>query len=167
MARTRDRRLIGAGFLLGVGLGGLFDGIVLHQILQWHHMVSHVERYPTNTVAGLEANTLADGLFHAVTYVFIVAGMWFLWKYAEGSSGPWSTAAFVGLLFMGFGAFNVVEGTVDHLILGVHHVRDDSDNRLAWDIGFLVWGLAMLGGGWAAYRRGAMTVQDKRERETS
>jgi uncharacterized membrane protein len=26
--------------LLGIGLGGFFDGIVLHQILQWHHMLS-------------------------------------------------------------------------------------------------------------------------------
>ena len=26
-----------AGFFLGLGLGGFFDGIVLHQILQWHH----------------------------------------------------------------------------------------------------------------------------------
>ena len=29
-----------AGFLLGLGLGGFFDGIVLHQLLQWHHMAS-------------------------------------------------------------------------------------------------------------------------------
>lgn len=30
------------GVLLGVGLGGFVDGILLHQILQWHHMVSNV-----------------------------------------------------------------------------------------------------------------------------
>lgn len=29
-----------AGILLGLGLGGFFDGIVLHQILQWHHMLT-------------------------------------------------------------------------------------------------------------------------------
>jgi uncharacterized membrane protein len=27
-----------AGILLGLGLGGFFDGIILHQVLQWHHM---------------------------------------------------------------------------------------------------------------------------------
>jgi len=27
-------------FQFGPGLGGLFDGIVLHQVLQWHHMLS-------------------------------------------------------------------------------------------------------------------------------
>jgi len=29
-----------AGILLGIGLGGFVDGIVLHQILQWHHMLT-------------------------------------------------------------------------------------------------------------------------------
>ncbi len=28
-----------AGPVLGLGLGGLFDGIMLHQILGWHHLV--------------------------------------------------------------------------------------------------------------------------------
>jgi uncharacterized membrane protein len=28
------------GILLGIGLGGFVDGIVLHQILQWHHMLT-------------------------------------------------------------------------------------------------------------------------------
>jgi hypothetical protein len=37
---------------LGLGLGGFVDGIVLHQVLQWHHLVSDVEAYPTTTVAG-------------------------------------------------------------------------------------------------------------------
>ncbi len=153
------RWFIGAGLLLGFGLGGFFDGIVLHQILQWHHMVSHVDRYPTDTVAGLEANTLADGLFHAATYVFVMVGLWCLWRYAERPGTDWSTMAFIGLLLMGFGGFNVVEGTVNHLILGVHHVRDDSEYQLAWDVGFLAWGSAMFGVGWKAFRRGSRAVR--------
>jgi uncharacterized membrane protein len=28
------------GLLLGAGLGGFFDGILFHQLLQWHNMVS-------------------------------------------------------------------------------------------------------------------------------
>ena len=53
------------GILLGIGLGGFVDGIVLHQILQWHHMLTSEGDYPPTTVAGLETNTLWDGLFHA------------------------------------------------------------------------------------------------------
>lgn len=62
-----------SGLLYGLGLGGFVDGIVLHQIFQWHHMVSHVEAYPTDTIAGLEVNTLADGFFHLVTWFLVVA----------------------------------------------------------------------------------------------
>jgi uncharacterized membrane protein len=55
--------------LLGVGLGGLADGILLHQVLQWHHMVSHDPDHPTTTVPGLQVNTLADGLFHVANWL--------------------------------------------------------------------------------------------------
>ena len=61
--------------MLGVGLGGLFDGIVLHQILQWYHMLTSQGDFPDTTVRGLEVNTLWDGIFHATTYMFIVVGL--------------------------------------------------------------------------------------------
>jgi uncharacterized membrane protein len=47
--------------------------------------------------------------------------------------------------------FNLVEGLIDHQLLGIHHVRDDlppGPAKLGWDLGFLVWGLLMLAGGW-------------------
>ena len=70
-----SRRPLVACVLLGVGLGGFVDGIVLHQILQWHHMLTATGDHPADTVAGLESNTLADGLFHAATWLFVVAGI--------------------------------------------------------------------------------------------
>jgi len=160
-------RPVAAGVLLGIGTGGLFDGIVLHQLLQWHHMVSHVDHYPTNTVTGLEANTLADGLFHAATLAVTLAGLWLLWRAAQRPGTSWSTGAFVGLLLVGFGAFNVVEGVVDHLILRVHHVREHSSHQLAWDLGFLVWGLVMLAGGIALSRRGRDPAPAQRQGGTA
>ena len=151
---TRRKRVTGGGILLGIGLGGFVDGIVLHQILQWHHLVSHVDRYPTTTVAGLEANTLGDGLFHAATWLATVAGVWLLWTALAVPNGVWSTRVFVGLLLMGWGGFNVVEGLIDHHLLELHHVREVSDHRLAWDLAFLGWGAAMLLGGWRVRRPG-------------
>src|SRR5215218_1610850 len=62
-----------SGLLFGLGLGGFVDGIVLHQILQWHHMVSAVDDAPVTTVAGLEVNTLADGFFHLATWLLVLA----------------------------------------------------------------------------------------------
>jgi uncharacterized membrane protein len=148
------RRLILAGLLFGIGLGGFFDGIVLHQILQWHHMLSSEGSAPMDTVAGLEKNTLADGLFHAVTYVAVAIGLWLLWRTESGAAGRWSAKLLIGLLLIGWGAFNLVEGLIDHHILTLHHVREDTSNRAAWDIAFLVWGAAMLIGGLALARRG-------------
>lgn len=61
----------------------------------------------------------------------------------------------VGLVLAGWGIFDVVEGLIDHQLLGVHHVRDDLGGPLSWDIGFLVLGVALIVGGWALHRRGA------------
>jgi uncharacterized membrane protein len=151
-----DRRpsLVLPGLLLGVGLGGFVDGIVLHQILQWHHMISETD--PPTTLAGLEANTVADGLFHAATWIAVVAGVALLWRrlrYGRPDAGlPWRVL--IGLLLAGWGLFNVVEGLVDHHLLGVHHVRSGPDQTL-YDVAFLVFGAALLAGGWALYRRAA------------
>ncbi len=38
-ALDRPRQGLLPGLLVGLGLGGFFDGIVLHQLLQWHHML--------------------------------------------------------------------------------------------------------------------------------
>ncbi len=132
--RTRGRRVTPAGILLELGLGSFFDGIVLHQMLQWHHLVSNVAEYPVTTISGLEANTLADGLFHAVAYLFTAVGLALLWR---APHGPLPARILIGLLLMGWGSFNLVEGIVDHHILEVHHVREDAGNQLAWDLEFL------------------------------
>jgi uncharacterized membrane protein len=142
--------------LLGIGLGGFFDGIVLHQILQWHHMLS--AHTPPDSLNNLELNTLADGLFHASTWVFTSVGLFLLWAaMRRGAALGWNRL--IGGLLAGWGAFNVVEGIIDHQVLGLHHVRPGPDGLL-YDIGFLVWGAAMLGVGvWLLRRRsGAVDV---------
>ena len=159
-----------AGLLLGLGLGGFFDGIVFHQLLQWHHMVSSTDRWRTTTVRGLEVNTLADGLFHAATYLLTAVGLALLWRAARTAHPPWSTRAFVGMLLAGWGLFNLVEGIVNHHVLGIHHVRS-GDGRPAWDFAFLAWGAVMLAGGWVLARAGCAesprrtTVQGARTEE--
>ena len=82
MAIEGRTQLLGTGILLGIGLGGLFDGIVFHQLLQWHHMLTAHDngRFPMTTVDGLETNTLWDGLFHAVCWIALVIGLALLWQ---------------------------------------------------------------------------------------
>lgn len=155
---TKDARFpAGAGFLFGLGLGGFFDGIVLHQILQWHHMVTSAG-YPATTVANLELNTVLDGLFHAITYVFVALGLLLLWRTAHKVHLWWSGKMLAGTILMGFGAFNGVEGIVDHHLLGLHHVNETvpQDRWIYWDVGFLLWGTAMLIGGWFLFRAGKL-----------
>jgi uncharacterized membrane protein len=146
--------------LLGLGLGGFVDGIVLHEILQWHHMISSTE--PTDTLAGLELNVVADGFFHVGTWLLVMAGTTLtVVSWRQGRLAPnWSFH--LGLLILGWGAFNVVEGVIDHLLLQVHHVRDDLGGPLSWDIGFLVFGVLLCAGGWLLYRRGVATLRDQR-----
>jgi uncharacterized membrane protein len=130
---------------MGVGLGGLFDGIVLHQILQWHHMVS--TPVPPVTLQDLETNTLADGLFHAFAWVLTVGGLLGLLVTRSDLDVPGRGRRVVGGLLIGWGGFNLVEGIVDHHLLGLHHVRPGPDEAL-YDIGFLVWGAGMVVLGW-------------------
>lgn len=60
----------------------------------------------------------------------------------------------MGLLLVGWGVFNLVEGVVNHQILGVHHVRDDLGAPASWDIGLLASGVLMIAIGYGLYRRG-------------
>lgn len=149
--RTAPSR--GPALLLGLGLGGFIDGIVIHQMLQWHHMVSDT-RHDVTTLAGLKTNTFADGLFHLSTWVFVVAGMLLtIVAWRQGRLAPtWRFQT--GLLLAGWGIFNLVEGIIDHQILGVHHVRDDLGGPLSWDLAFLAFGLVLLVGGWLLHTAG-------------
>jgi uncharacterized membrane protein len=136
--------------VLGVGLGGLLDGLLLHQVLQWHHMASAVD--PPLTLEALERNTLADGLFHAGAWLATVAGVFLLWRATAIARHRAPTSLLVGGLLVGVGAFNLVEGTVDHLALGIHHVREGPDAFL-YDAGFLVLSaLVFVAGSWILRR---------------
>jgi hypothetical protein len=92
------------------GLGGFVDGIVFHQILQWHHMVSDVSRYPMNTIPGLEVNTLADGFFHLATWVLVLAAsIAAITAWRQGRLAPnWSFH--FGLVLTGWGIFTSRRG---------------------------------------------------------
>ena len=146
---------VSAGVLFGLGLGGFFDGIVLHQVLQWHHMLSSAG-YPPDSVQNLKTNVMWDGIFHASTYAFTAIGLYLLWRHSRTSHIRWSGKLLPGAMLLGFGAFNLVEGLVNHQIFGLHHVNETVPRAqwIYWDFGFLIWGAAMVVGGWLLLRRG-------------
>jgi uncharacterized membrane protein len=155
---------ISAGILFGLGFGGFFDGIVLHQVLQWHHMLTSAG-YPADSVPNLEINTLWDGLFHVSTYIFVALGLAILWHAAQRTHVRWSGKLLVGTMLMGFGLFNLAEGLIDHQLLGIHHVNETVPHAqwIYWDIGFLVWGALMLLIGWQLMRAGRQETPDLRQ----
>ena len=155
--RAASERLRAPGILLGLGLGGFIDGIVFHQVLQWHHLLSNTDGNAVATVRGLENNTFADGLFHVATWVLAVIGLVVLWRVVHRSDVRDLGRSLFGWALAGWGIFNTVEGIVNHHILQIHHVRDDVTSPGPWDLGFLALGALLLtiGVALARSRRGA------------
>lgn len=81
---------------------------------------------PPNDLVSAKVNMFWDGLFHAFTWMMTLGG---------------------------WGLFNVVEGSIDHQLLGVHHVRPGA-HQVAWDVGFLAFGALLVLTGWRLARAG-------------
>ncbi len=144
--------LIAAGILLGAGLGGFVDGIVLHQILQWHNMLSN--QLPPDNLINAKVNMYWDGVFHAAMWLVTAVGLRLLWAAGSRTDVPWSGRTFSGGLLLGWGLFNVVEGLIDHHLLQLHHVYEYTDQKLPWDLAFLGVSAGLLAVGYLLVRAG-------------
>jgi uncharacterized membrane protein len=136
-------------FLLGFALGGFFDGILLHQVLQWHHLLSNVEG-----VRDLRTQILADGLFHVLMYVLAGIALAMLWRsrgeHADAGAGniAWGNA------LLGFGIWNIVDIAGFHWLAGIHRIRVDVPNPMFWDLAWLaIFGVLPTLAGWRVRRR--------------
>jgi uncharacterized membrane protein len=129
--------------VLGFALGGFFDGILLHQILQWHHLLSLVPG-----LDDLRLQVLWDGYFHALMYLIALAGLWGLWRARRRAMVEGivlNGAPLAGALLLGFGAWHVLDGVLSHWVLGIHRIKLDSPAPLAWDLAWLaVFGLGPI-----------------------
>lgn len=150
LPRGPGRTLLLSGFSLGFALGGFFDGILLHQILQWHHLLSGLA---SPAYADITVQILADGLFHALMYLVASIGLWLLWS---GRAGLINVGGrrLTGWVLLGFGIWHIVDGLVSHWLLGLHRIRMDVENKLLWDLlWFLIFGVAVMLAGWLLTRR--------------
>jgi uncharacterized membrane protein len=150
----RHRKIRAAALLLGIGLGGFLDGIVLHQIAHWHQMLS--ARVPPATVEAMQRNMAADGWFHLATWIVTFAGVLALWSGMRGPGRLLSSRGFAGYMLVGWGAFNVAEGLVNHHILALHHVRD-----LPTHVAFYDWAFLIVSGGLILF---GLALRDPRDR---
>jgi uncharacterized membrane protein len=97
-------------------------------------------------LAGLEANTLWDGVFHLVSWLVVVAGLvWTVRDRAALRPVPWPSLT--GALLIGWGAFNITDQVVFHLLLEAHHIRMVEDYQL-YDWGYTAIGALLVAGGW-------------------
>jgi len=89
--------------------------------------------------------------------VAVAAGVWLLWR--RTGDWRWSTRGreLVGWMLVGWGLFNVVEGLVDHHLIGIHHVRE-TGSQTAWDLAFLAFGALLVAGGWLVIRTARRSV---------
>jgi uncharacterized membrane protein len=147
---TGFHRRVGAGFALGFGLGGFFDGILLHQILQWHHLLSGIE----SANRDIRLLILADGLFHLFMYIVAGAGLWLLWR---ARRAPWNVGddgRLIASALFGFGVWHMLDGVVSHWVLGLHRIRMDVADPLLWDLGwFALFGVIPALFGLKLYQR--------------
>lgn len=121
-------------FLIGFGLLGAFDGIVFHQILQWHSVNMHSD---------LHGRILSDGLFHAFTAIALLIGAIELWRSTMQKQSQ-SGRMLLKWILIGGGSFNILEGIINHHILQLHHVKPGDPHELAHDLAFLALGVLLL-----------------------
>ncbi|HEX8269143.1 MAG TPA: DUF2243 domain-containing protein [Flavobacterium sp.] len=139
--------------IIGIGLGGFADGIFLHQILQWHEMLSN--RIPPTNYVGKSINMFWDGIFHAFCLVVVLSGTSQLWKLLKRNDINTSGYLYSGGVLAGWGLFNIVEGLIDHQILKLHNVMELAPNHDIANYAFLGISVVMLLVGYFLMQRGA------------
>ena len=92
----RYARVRSAGLLLGMGLGGFAETLLLQQV---------------------------DTLIHAAAWAAMFGGVIALWRAIRGPGRLPRTRTLLGYLLVGWGVFNLAEGLVAHHVLELHYVH--------------------------------------------
>jgi uncharacterized membrane protein len=144
-AEGKRKLLDTGGILLGVGLAGAFDGIVFHQLLQWHSVYMHTHRH---------GQIVSDGLFHAFAVVALAAAAVMLWRAGHPGGLARGKRLLASGVLLGAGGFNVLEGIINHHVLQLHHVKQGDPYELLYDLAYLAvsaliftYGLSIRRGG--------------------
>lgn len=148
------RSLLAAG-VFGFGFSGLIDVLVLHHVLQWHHLLSGI--YPQTTMAGLRTNILADGLFSLGMLVVTCVGAGLLWQSERRTDVPLALRPVAGAAVIGLGAFDLYDVVVDHVLLGLHQPLSQGGR---YNPHWAVVSLLFLAAGYYVYRTGVKRQTD-------
>lgn len=147
--RQATTTLLRIGIVLGVGVAGSLDEILVHQLLQWHNFYVHTTPY---------WRTFVDGLFHAVTSGLLGLGAALLWRHRHLLASLRDGRALAAGILCGAGGFNLYDGTIQHKILQLHPVREGVGNILPYDLVWNAIALAVLTAGLLLWRSACVDV---------
>ncbi|MEQ2525117.1 DUF2243 domain-containing protein [Bacillaceae bacterium CLA-AA-H227] len=133
--KKENKNLFTSGLILGLGLLGAIDGILFHQLLQWHHMILS---------PNIKLEIFTDGLFTSLFSALLIWGGVKIFQDSRHNKLGSSWKIFLGGIFVGGGTFNLVEGIINHHILQVHRVKPLAENPLVYDLAFLVIGFFLF-----------------------
>ncbi|OCT14349.1 hypothetical protein A8709_26355 [Paenibacillus pectinilyticus] len=142
-------RNLWSGILFGLGLVGFIDETVFHQLLHWHHFYDK-----STTQIGL----ISDGLFHAFSW-FATIGSLFMFADLRRRKALHLKRWFGGV-FLGSGAFQLYDGTIQHKIMRLHQIRYTPNviiYDMVWNIGasiMLLVGIILTLHSWKELRNG-------------
>jgi uncharacterized membrane protein len=127
----------------------LADGIVLHQILGWHHLVCYAAHCQPASIGQLQLEYTQDGFFDLALWLTLLVGTAMLFCAARQAGPAWHGRVLLGSMLAGCGLFNFVEGIVNHQILGIHHVLPGNPHQFLFDMLYLANGvLFFMVGAW-------------------
>ncbi|MFB4163831.1 DUF2243 domain-containing protein [Alteribacillus sp. JSM 102045] len=132
---TKRKLIIIGSFLLGFGTLGALDGIIFHQLLQWHSVVMETSR---------QGQIVSDGLFHLAVTITLIAGSIVLWLAGKPTDITKGIRLLIGFFLIGGGIFNFVEGIINHHLLQIHRVKPGDPNALMYDLAFLASGILLF-----------------------
>jgi uncharacterized membrane protein len=140
-------------FIVGVGLMGSLDGIIFHQLLQWHHVLHHTED---------RVKLISDGVFNIVVTFLFLWGAIELFRQSGYGEIQHRWGIFTGALLMGGGFFNFFEGLLVHQILQLHHVKPGDSNEVLYDMLYLLSGVIVFLIGYMISKRAAKCFSSAR-----
>jgi uncharacterized membrane protein len=153
-AQRATRSLVITGLMLGVGLMAALDTVLFHQILQWHNFYAHTNDH---------WRIVSDGLLHFATTTLLFLGALRLWDDRAVLRGTEQGRAFAGVIVLGMGAFQLFDGTIDHLLLQLHPVRENVSPIWPYDLAWNAAALLMIVVGWLLWRSGRPAVLPRAE----
>jgi uncharacterized membrane protein len=129
------------GVLIGMGIVGTLDEVVMHQVLDWHHFYDPSTRGAPLDERVRTVGLLADGLFHLLSTALLALG---LLRLSRASRTAGFTRRLSGAILAGAGGFNLYDATVQHKLLRLHQVRRATADLLPYDLAFGGIALALL-----------------------